>query len=213
MRRLLSSAPVIRAKTLLTQTGQSIAFGGVAILAAASAPYVSSNTVLDETTEVEAIMVAPPVKATVVDPGPVIRQIEFVAPVKGHSINSRFGLRRLAGERHARAHKGVDIAAPMGTSVFSTAEGVVMRTGYDRSGYGNFVEVRHPNGLTSLYAHLSRIDVATGTSVDKNQRVGLVGSTGRSTGPHLHFEIRRNGTQVNPVRVVGASFAVPVKHA
>ncbi|MFW8695708.1 M23 family metallopeptidase, partial [Mesorhizobium japonicum] len=75
----------------------------------------------------------------------------------------------------------------------------------------NFIEVAHPNGMTTIYGHLSRIDVATGDRVTPEQRIGLVGSTGYSTGPHLHFEVRRDGDQVNPTRVVGRNFEVAVK--
>ena len=140
-----------------------------------------------------------------------MRQIVFTAPVKGHAVNSAFGLRKLAIEARARAHKGVDIAAPMGTSVFTAAEGRVLRTGFDPEGYGAFIEVEHPNGMTTLYGHLSRVDVAQGDAVTPDQRIGLVGSTGYSTGPHLHFEVRRNGGQVDPAKIVGQSFDIRVK--
>ena len=106
--------------------------------------------------------------------------------------------------------EGVDIAAPKGTSVYTTAEGKVIRAGFQAGGYGNFIEVKHPNGLSSVYGHLSRIDVHTGQVVASGERIGLVGSTGYSTGPHLHFEVRRNGGQVNPTKVVGQAFDVKV---
>ena len=91
------------------------------------------------------------------------------------------------------------------------AEGQVLRTGYDAGGYGNFIEVRHPNGMTTLYGHLSRIDVASGDRLTPAQRIGLVGSTGYSTGPHLHFEVRRDGAQVNPTKVMDRHFEIAVK--
>ena len=75
----------------------------------------------------------------------------------------------------------------------------------------SFIEVRHPNGMSTLYGHLSRIDVANGDAVAPGQRIGLVGSTGYSTGPHLHFEVRRGGAQVNPTKVVDRHFEVTVK--
>ncbi|WP_312598791.1 M23 family metallopeptidase, partial [Brevundimonas sp.] len=155
--------------------------------------------------------VAPPIKAEAEKAGPVTRQIVFTAPVRGYAINSVFGLRKLAIEAKARAHKGVDIAAPQGTSVFTAAEGHVLRTGYDAGGYGNFIEVRHPNGMTTLYGHLSRIDVASGDRLTPAQRIGLVGSTGYSTGPHLHFEVRRDGAEVNPTKVMDRHFEIAVK--
>ena len=133
--------------------------------------------------------------------------------VKGYPINSRFGMRRLGGEGAARPHNGVDMAAPTGTSIFAAAEGVVVRTGYQPEGYGRFVEVAHPNGMTTLYAHMSRVDVASGMAVTGEDRLGLVGSTGYSTGPHLHFEVRRGGTPINPARVLDRSFEVVVIEA
>lgn len=142
--------------------------------------------------------------------GPVTRTITFEEPVRGFPINSRFGMRRLGGERGARMHNGVDIAAPTGTAVYASAEGEILRIGRQPDGYGNFIEIRHPNGMTTLYAHLSRIDVASGDRVLAGERIGLVGSTGYSTGPHLHFEVRRYGMQINPARVVGESFEVTV---
>lgn len=151
---------------------------------------------------------APPVTAVAEPAGPVMREILFERPVRGYEVNSAYGQRKLSFEAHARMHKGVDIAAPHGTSVYSAAEGEVIRRGYDAGGYGNFVEVRHPNGMTTLYGHMSRVDLASGDKVYAGSRIGLVGSTGRSTGPHLHFEVRRNGQQVDPTRVMGQSFEI-----
>ncbi|EHN76756.1 M23 peptidase domain protein [Streptomyces coelicoflavus ZG0656] len=81
-----------------------------------------------------------------------MREIGFSAPVRGYAINSPFGLRKLAIEARARAHKGVDIAAPKGTSVFTAAEGRIVRTGYDAGGYGAFIEVRHPTASAPFTA-------------------------------------------------------------
>ena len=209
MRRLLTNAPLARCKTLLIHSGQTAAFAAVAVFAAAAAPNAAREASLPPPAQI-AIPVAPPVKAEVEKAGPITRQIAFTAPVRGYAINSPFGLRKLAIEAKARAHKGVDIAAPKGTTVFTASEGEVVRTGYDPEGYGTFIEVRHPNGMSTLYGHLSRIDVANGDAVTMGQRIGLVGSTGYSTGPHLHFEVRRNGGQVNPTKVVGQSFDVKV---
>ena len=142
--------------------------------------------------------------------GPITRLIAFVTPLRGYAINSAFGLRRLASEARARQHKGVDMAAPSGTTVFAACEGQVLRTGYDADGYGRFIEVQHPNGMTTLYAHLSRVDVARGDRVAAEERIGLVGSTGHSTGPHLHFEVRRDQAQVNPTTVLGQAFEIQV---
>jgi murein DD-endopeptidase MepM/ murein hydrolase activator NlpD len=202
MRRLL---PTVR--SILIHSGQTAAVLGAGLLAMAAAPMAPAAPA---TPGPSARPEAPPVQAVAHPAGPVTRTIVFEPPLPGHAINSPFGLRKLSFEAHARRHKGVDIAAPMGSSVYATAEGVVTRTGYDAGGYGNFVELRHPNGLTSLYGHLSRIDVARGHAVAGGDRLGLVGSTGRSTGPHLHFEVRRADIVVNPTRVVGHPFKVTV---
>jgi murein DD-endopeptidase MepM/ murein hydrolase activator NlpD len=187
----------------LIHTGQTAGLAVIACLAMAAAPFTPKSTA-----EAAAIPVKPPVVAVAAPAGPMMRAMAFAEPVPGHAINSKFGMRRLGGEPGARMHKGVDIAAPIGTSVYATAEGVVLRIGYDPAGYGNFIEMRHPNGMTSLYGHLSRVDVASGDDVGPRQRIGLVGSTGYSTGPHLHFEVRRDGGQVNPAKVIGRSFQV-----
>lgn len=205
MRRLLPTA-----RSILIHSGQSAALVGAGLLAMAAAPLSTAATAASRP---EARPAAPLVTAVAKPAGPITRQIVFEAPLPGRSVNSPFGLRKLAIDAHARQHKGVDIAAPQGSTVHVTAEGVVVRIGYDAEGYGNFIEVRHPNGMSSIYGHLSRVDVASGMALTAGQRIGLVGSTGRSTGPHLHFEIRRNDVVVNPVKVVGRQFAIVVKTA
>lgn len=95
-------------------------------------------------------------------------------------------------------HGAVDIAAPTGTPVYAAAGGTVTKVGYDYGGYGNYMVIDHGNGMETLYAHLSKIDVTEGQRVHQNDQIGLVGSTGRSTGPHLHFEVRIGDQKVNP---------------
>ena len=201
MRRLYLTLP-----SALIHTSQSIALIGTAILAMAAAPMGAGGSAAR--TDPAAIPALPPVTAVPTPAGPVMREIGFEQPLRGFDANSPFGLRRLAGEARIRAHKGIDMAAPTGTSVFAAAEGRVLRTGYEADGYGHFIELGHPNGMTTLYGHLSRIDVARGTVITGGSRIGLVGSTGYSTGPHLHFEVRRNGIQVNPSRILGRAFAI-----
>lgn len=201
MRRLLPTA-----RSFLFHSGQIAALGAAAVLAMAAAPAPEPEPY----EAAFAVPESPPVTAVAHPAGPMTRLIAFVAPLRGYAVNSAFGLRRLAGEAAARQHKGVDMAAPAGTSVFVATEGEVVRTGYDRGGYGRFIEVRHPNGMNTLYAHLSRVDVARGDRLGDGERIGLVGSTGRSTGPHLHFEVRRNDIQVNPTAVLGQAFEVKV---
>jgi murein DD-endopeptidase MepM/ murein hydrolase activator NlpD len=98
----------------------------------------------------------------------------------------------------SRGHHGIDFAAHRGTPVHAAAGGRVIRAGRSGSGYGNWVVVAHRNGLQSIYAHLSEVDVEAGDEVDAGDKVGEVGSTGRSTGPHLHFEVRRDNRAVDP---------------
>jgi murein DD-endopeptidase MepM/ murein hydrolase activator NlpD len=205
MRRLLPTA-----RSFLIHSGQAAALGAVAVLAMAFAPLTATDPIMP--TEGFATPESPPMTAVAEPAGPITRLIAFDAPVRGYAINSPFGMRRLPGEA-ARRHEGVDIAAPQGTGVYVSAEGAVQRTGYDPAGYGRFVEIRHPNGMSTLYGHLSRVDVASGEKVETGARIGLVGSTGRSTGPHLHFEVRRGDRQVNPVRVMGHAFEVVVRDA
>jgi len=95
-------------------------------------------------------------------------------------------------------HQAIDIGAPTGTAIVAADSGYVVRTGWSEYGYGKYVVIDHSNGLQTLYAHLHTVLVEVGQSVGKGTRIGSMGSTGRSTGPHLHFEIRYNGLQRNP---------------
>lgn len=202
MRRLL---PTVR--SFLNHSSQAAALGVVAVMAMAAAPLAPVETTPEDGF---ALPEAPPVTAVAEPAGPIMRAMAFKRPVRGYAINSAFGLRRLSTEAAARHHDGVDIAAPRGTSIYTAAEGRVIRTGYDAHGYGRFVEVRHPNDMTTLYGHMSRVDVASGMTLTEGQRIGLVGSTGRSTGPHLHFEVHRGDRQINPVKVMGRTFEIEV---
>ena len=173
------------ARSLLYRFGQLSTLAMVAALAMAAAPQALSAVELDPA-PASSGPVAPPVIAR---PVPMVRVMTFERPVVGHAINSNFGIRHLVGEAGPRMHQGVDIAAPTGSPVLSSAQGVIVRTGYDAGGYGNFIEVRHPNGLTTFYGHLSAITqgIVSGAEVEGGQQIGRVGSTGHSTGPHLHF--------------------------
>ncbi|MFM7887623.1 MAG: peptidoglycan DD-metalloendopeptidase family protein [Pseudanabaena sp.] len=117
----------------------------------------------------------------------------FTLPITGAVISSGFGWRvhPVTGER--RLHKGVDFAAPTGTPIFAAADGVVTDAGWTDSGYGNIVELRHSDGSVTLYAHTNRVYVFKGQVVNRGQAIAEVGSTGRSTGPHLHFEVQPDG--------------------
>lgn len=104
-----------------------------------------------------------------------------------------------------RGHKGMDIAAPKGTPIYAATGGTVTFAGWDGSGYGYKIVVQHDNGLSTLYAHCSAIFVKAGEKVLKGETIAAVGSTGRSTGNHLHFEVRKNGKILNPVNFIGSN--------
>ncbi|MCT2559391.1 M23 family metallopeptidase [Tsuneonella sp. YG55] len=120
-------------------------------------------------------------------------------PVSSRAVTSRFGFRQHPVLRGVRMHSGVDLAAPMGSPVVSAADGVVAFASWNGS-YGLLVKVEHGGGYESRFAHLSRILVSPGQRVSRGQLVGLVGSTGRSTGAHLHYEVRKNGLAIDPLK-------------
>lgn len=114
-------------------------------------------------------------------------------PTSG-DVSSRYGLRWGGSE----FHPGIDIAAEMGTPVLATADGTVVDSGWNSGGYGYMVDIDHGNGVITRYAHNSQLTVTVGMNVKKGQVIAYVGSTGFSTGPHLHYEVRVNGRTVNP---------------
>ena len=118
-------------------------------------------------------------------------------PVATLSFTSNYGVRRDPFRGTMAMHAGVDIPGPVGTPVYATADGMVDRAG-QASGYGNLVEIDHGRGIQTRYGHLSRILVAPNSYVHRGQLIALMGSTGRSTGPHLHYEVRIDGHAVNP---------------
>jgi len=111
-----------------------------------------------------------------------------------------------------RRHLGVDYGAPIGTPVRAVADGIVDMAGW-QNGYGNVVQIKHGGERSTLYAHLSRMDVRKGQRVEQGQRVGAVGMTGWTTGPHLHFEFRIAGRHQDPLQVAKASETVPLDSA
>ena len=136
------------------------------------------------------------------------RKRTFLAsPMEFSRMTSGFAMRFHPIMQKWRAHLGVDYAAPTGTSVRTVGDGQIEFAG-QQNGYGNVIQIAHGNGRSTLYAHLSRIDVKKGQRVEQGQRIGAVGSTGWSTGPHLHFEFRVNGRHQDPQRIAKASEAV-----
>ena len=131
---------------------------------------------------------------------------DFAWPTNsGNIITSVYGNRIHPVTGRNDNHTGTDIAAPFGTEVFSIANGTVVTTGYDTGGYGNYVVIEHSGGYQSLYAHLSQRKVSEGTTVLKGQVIGLCGSTGNSTGPHIHLEVKLNGERIDPLTLYSES--------
>ncbi len=127
---------------------------------------------------------------------PPISGVSYYSPEWGR-ITSGFGYR----EKFNRVHKGIDIAMEIGDTVRVALPGIVDKVSYEAHGYGHYVEVVHDNGIVTCYAHLSSSLVKAGDKVDASQPIALSGNTGNSTGPHLHFETRYNGTAINPMTV------------
>jgi murein DD-endopeptidase MepM/ murein hydrolase activator NlpD len=123
-------------------------------------------------------------------------------PVASGFISSYFGEREDPFSGEEAYHKGVDFAGTAGANVMAVAAGVVTWAG-DRTGYGNLVEINHGDGYVTRYAHCQKTLVSVGQTVKRGDPIALMGSTGRSTGPHVHFEVVRNGRQVNPLSFVG----------
>ena len=126
-----------------------------------------------------------------------IRKTLMKTPVDGARISSGFGMRKHPILGYNKMHKGMDFAAPTGTPIYAAGDGVIEEAGR-KGAYGKYIRVRHNSKLKTAYAHLHRIKVKPGTRVKQGEVIGTVGNTGRSTGPHLHYEVILNGKQVNP---------------
>ncbi|MEC5425086.1 M23 family metallopeptidase [Virgibacillus sp. C22-A2] len=118
---------------------------------------------------------------------------EMAWPAVGGYISSH------VGERWGRMHKGIDIARPSNSTIKAADNGTIEYAGYDNGGYGNKIVINHNNGMKTIYAHLASISVSPGQTVEKGSKIGVMGSTGNSTGVHLHFEVYKNGSLKNPV--------------
>ena len=130
--------------------------------------------------------------------GDSARRFLMKTPVNGSRLSSGFGMRLHPVLGYSAMHRGVDFAAPVGAPILAAGDGTVERAG-PFSTYGNYVKIRHANGYETAYAHMSRVAVAAGARVRQGQIIGYVGETGRATGPHLHYEVMKNGDQINPM--------------
>jgi murein DD-endopeptidase MepM/ murein hydrolase activator NlpD len=120
-------------------------------------------------------------------------------PVKTAAFTSGYGVRSDPFRGSAAMHAGIDLSGPVGTPIYATADGQVSEAGWNSGGYGNLVKIDHGRGIETRYAHLSAVGVRPGQQVKRGQLIGQMGSTGRSTGSHLHYEVRIDGRAVNPV--------------
>ncbi len=128
-----------------------------------------------------------------------VDKLPFAEPVKSsHRFTSGYG------KRWGRMHRGIDLAAPIGTPIYATADGTVIYAGWE-SGYGRLIKIRHSSGRETRYGHLSKIRVRPGQKVSRGERIGDMGNSGRSTGPHLHYEIRVHGKDINPMKYLRAA--------
>lgn len=144
--------------------------------------------------------------------GQSLRRAFLASPMEFSRITSGFKMRMHPILHTMRAHQGVDYGAPTGTAVRSVGDGVVEFAGV-QNGYGNVIILKHRNNYTTVYAHLSRINVRKGENVSQSQNIGAVGATGWATGPHLHFEYRINGVYHDPLTVARGNETVPVSAA
>jgi murein DD-endopeptidase MepM/ murein hydrolase activator NlpD len=144
--------------------------------------------------------------------GNSLRKAFLASPLEFSRITSGFGGRIHPISRSFRDHKGVDYAAPTGTAVRSVGDGVIAFAG-TQGGYGNVIEVKHRDGKSTLYAHLSRIGVNLNQKVEQGDVIGAVGTTGYSTGPHLHFEFRVSGVHHDPLTIASENNSVPLSPA
>lgn len=182
--------------------------GGAVALTALTMAQAALPDRISFTTQTPAVRAsAQPAPRAATQPPPVL--IAFTEPVPGRPVVSPFGLRQMPWEESGRLHAGVDISADPGEPVLASADGVVVEAGHS-STYGRYVAVRHAEGLTSFYAHMGGIEpgLRPGHAVRGGQPVGRIGSTGTSTGPHLHFEIRdKRDRPLNPNLFLGRAFA------
>ena len=125
-------------------------------------------------------------------------------PITKGWLSSYYGMRTHPLSGRKEMHKGIDFASTMGGQVIAVAKGVVTFSG-KKYGYGHVIDIAHGNGYTTRYAHNSKLLVSVGDTVEKGFQIAEVGSSGRSTGPHVHFEVLKNGRQINPTKFINAS--------
>jgi len=142
------------------------------------------------------------IKTMVMNKAKLLRAIPAIQPVSNKNLKrltSGFGYRIDPVYKDFRLHPGLDFSAPTGTPIYATSDGVVQIAGFKTDGYGNKVVINHGYGFQTLYGHMVRVKAKVGQSVKRGEVIGYVGSTGKSTGPHLHYEVIKRGAKVDPV--------------
>lgn len=139
----------------------------------------------------------------------MVKVLPITAPLESYDVSSPFGVRGDPENGHAGFHTGIDLTAPYESPVYATAPGVVTFAGY-RDDYGKIVEIDHGNGIATRYAHLHRYTVSVGQRVGTHSQIGNLGSTGRATGPHVHYEVVVNGEPQDPQKFFGLSRYMPM---
>jgi murein DD-endopeptidase MepM/ murein hydrolase activator NlpD len=132
----------------------------------------------------------------------LLKAIPAIQPVSNKNLNrigGSFGYRIDPVYKDVRFHQGLDFTAPSGTPIYATADGVVQAAGFSTDGYGNKVVLNHGFGYQTLYGHMFKVKARVGQSVKRGEVIGYIGSTGKSTGPHCHYEVIKRGTKVDPV--------------
>jgi murein DD-endopeptidase MepM/ murein hydrolase activator NlpD len=132
-----------------------------------------------------------------------LSNIPVIFPAKDYYISSLFGIRKDPMLKHPAMHKGIDMAGWLKTEIFASADGTVRRAGINGS-YGRFIEIDHHNGFMTRFGHLHKIKVKKGQEISKDDVIGLMGSSGRSTSTHLHYEVLFNNKQINPLSLIKA---------
>ena len=155
--------------------------------------YRNNEEVEREIIKEEVVMEAVP---KIVERGTIIPPT-YIKPITGGRLSSKFGRRSAPTRGASTYHKGIDWATPVGTAVMASSAGTVSKAGWGR-GYGYVVYIDHADGKQTRYGHLSKVLVSVGQKVSQGEKIALSGNTGVSTGPHVHFEILVNGSQVNP---------------
>lgn len=192
-----------RISTILKKLGHAVPAAGTGESGGVGGPFVPLAANADPETFRSNVQIITAELERLAEVRNLASQLPLAKPVTNAAITSRFGTRLDPFLRRPALHTGVDFRAPKGYPVRSTAAGTVVIAEYN-GGYGKMVEIDHGNGVTTRYGHLSRISVKAGDSIAKGALIGRAGSTGRSTGPHVHYEIRIDGEAIDPMRYIRA---------